>query len=101
MTTFKSRLLIRWLLAVFTTAFSAATFNASAQLVAYDDAGNYVVSANWTNGANQGFGYTPWMILTNGPDFHGTYINSQTNPTFVIASVTNVLGTNYANVWGT
>ncbi len=75
-------------------------FSARGQLVAYDDAGNYVVSANWTNGANQGFGFTPWMIVTNGPDFHSTYINAGTNPLFVIATVTNVLGTNYADVWG-
>lgn len=71
-----------------------------AQQIAYDDAGNYLVNANWTNGANQGFGYVPWVILTNGPDFHGTYIQTVNSPTFVIASVTNVLGTNYTDVWG-
>src|SRR5580658_9310595 len=68
---------------------------ASAQLVAYDDAGNYLVTANWTNGANQGFGFTPWVIVTNGPDFSGTFITTVNNPTFVIADVTNVLGTSY------
>ncbi|HEV2694068.1 MAG TPA: hypothetical protein VG347_14325, partial [Verrucomicrobiae bacterium] len=73
---------------------------AKAQLVAYDDAGNYLVNANWTNGANLGFGYAPWVILTNGPDFHGTYITTANNPVFSIASVTNVLGTNYTDVWG-
>jgi len=73
---------------------------ARAQLVAYDDAGNYLATANWTNGANQGFGFTPWVILTNGPDFHGTYIPAVNNPQFVIASTTNILGTNYASVWG-
>ncbi len=71
-----------------------------AQTIAYDDAGNYLVTANWTNGANQGTGFVPWAILTNGPDFHGTYITTANNPTFVIASVTNVLGTNYTDVWG-
>ena len=74
--------------------------SASAQLIAYDDAGNYQFSAsanaNWTSGANQGFGFTPWAILTNGPDSHGNYIVSGNNPTFAIA--TNVLGTNC--VWG-
>ncbi len=70
----------------------------SAQLIAYDDAGNYLVNANWTNGANQGFGFTPWAIVTNGPDFQGTYIMSP--GTFVINSVTNVLGTNYNCIWG-
>src|SRR5436190_12523579 len=71
-----------------------------AQTVAYDDAGNYVVNANWTNGANGGFGFTPWAITTNGPDFTGTYIQSANNPTFVIASLTNLTGTNYTDVWG-
>jgi hypothetical protein len=74
--------------------------SASAQLIAYDDAGNYQfnasANANWTNGANQGFGFTPWAILTNGPDNHGDYIVSGNSPAFVIA--TNVLGTNC--VWG-
>ena len=85
-------------------AFAAAVVfsrSAPAQLVAYDDAGNYLVTANWTNGANQGFGFTPWTIATNGPDFSGTFITTGNNPTFVIASVTNVLGTNYTCVWGT
>src|SRR5262245_18676634 len=73
---------------------------ASAQQVAYDDAGNYGVSANWTNGANQGFGFTPWTFLTNGPDFHGTYLTGPTNPAFVISSITNVAGTTNFDVWG-
>ena len=79
----------------------AFTTRVSAQQIAYDEADYYVVSANWTNGANQGFGFVPWMILTNGPDFHGTYINSANSPAFVIATTTNVLGTNYTDVWGT
>lgn len=70
------------------------------QQIAYDDAGNYLVNANWTNGANQGFGFLPWVIVTNGPDFHGTYIQSANSPSFVIDSFTNVLGTNYTDVWG-
>jgi hypothetical protein len=72
-----------------------------AQLVASDDAVNYLVNANWTNGANLGSGFTPWAIITNGPNFQGTYINSATNPpVFVNATTTNVTGTNYADVWG-
>ena len=74
--------------------------NASAQLIANDNAGNYLVNANWTNGANMGSGFTPWAIATNGTDFYGNFIGTANNPTFVIASVTNVLGTNYTCVWG-
>jgi hypothetical protein len=74
--------------------------SASAQIIASDNAGNYLVNANWTNGANQGFGFTPWMIATNGPDNQGNYVLSGNNPTFVIASITNVLGTNYTDVFG-
>src|SRR5689334_10975384 len=81
---------------------SAAVFalapRASAQLVADDNAANYIVSANWTNGANAGFGFGPWAIVTNGSDFHGTYIVG--DPAFVIATVTNYIGTNYSDVWG-
>ena len=86
------------------TAVAAAVLlagSAPAQLVAYDDAGQYLVNANWTNGANQGYGFTPWTIVTNGPNFVGNFIGTANNPTFVIASVTNVLGTNYTCVWGT
>jgi hypothetical protein len=86
------------------TAMAAAALiatSASAQLVAYDDAGNYLLTANWTNGANQGFGFTPWTIVTNGPNFVGTFVNSGNSPVFVIASVTNVLTTNYTCIWGT
>jgi hypothetical protein len=82
------------------TAAIMFTRSIPAQQIAYDDAGEYLVNANWTNGANQGFGYTPWVILTNGPDFMGTYITTGNNPVFVIASVTNVLSTNYTCVWG-
>ena len=75
--------------------------SAPAQIIAYDDAGNYLINANWTSGANQGFGFTPWTIVTSGPNNHGTYITTANVPTFVIASVTNVMGTNYTCVWGT
>jgi hypothetical protein len=78
----------------------ALTRSASAQPIAYDDAGNYLVTENWTNGANGGFGFTPWAITTNGPDSHGTYVVSQNVPPFVIASVTNFTGTNYTDIWG-
>ncbi|MBW8863957.1 MAG: hypothetical protein JF609_03355 [Verrucomicrobia bacterium] len=80
-------------------ALLLSTGSAFAQLVAYDEADNYVVSANWTNGANQGFGFTPWAIVTNGPDFHGTYLVSANSPVFSIATTTNVSGTNYPDVW--
>src|ERR1019366_8741624 len=82
-------------------AVLASAYPASAQLLAYDDAGNYQVNANWTNGANQGFGFTPWVITTNGPDNHGTYVVSGNSPVFVIASITSVLATNYTDIWGT
>ena len=99
MTSFKSSLLGRFL-AVFAVLLAAAECVFS-QIVASDDAVNYLVNANWTNGANLGSGFTPWVFTTNGPDFHGTYINSGTNPpVFVIATTTNVTGTNYADVWG-
>ena len=89
----------RYLLAVIAAA-GALTLapRSSAQLVADDIAANYIVSVNWTNGANAGFGFTPWTIVTNGPDFHGTYITG--DPAFVIASGTNLTGTNYSDVWG-
>lgn len=92
-------------LSLLIAAASALLFSPSsyAQLIAYDDAGNYRVTANWTNGANQGFGFTPWAIVTNStaaPQFHGSYIGSANVPPFVTASITNISGTNYTNVWG-
>ncbi|MDB6017194.1 MAG: hypothetical protein JWR19_1683 [Pedosphaera sp.] len=84
----------------------------SAQLVAYDDASNYHTNGvggnvgNWTNGVNPGFGFTSWTIVTNnsgpGPSqFHGNYVNTGfLNPRYVIASVTNISGVTYTNVWG-
>ena len=74
--------------------------SAPAQLIAYDEADNYVVSANWTNGANQGFGFTPWAIETNGPNFEGSFLQSLNVPVFSIATATNVMGTNYEDIWG-
>ncbi|TAK97782.1 MAG: hypothetical protein EPO07_12720, partial [Verrucomicrobia bacterium] len=74
--------------------------SASAQLVAYDDAGNYRVSANWTNGSNLGFGFTPWFIATNGPNSHGNYVGSANNPVFVIATITNFNSVNYTSIFG-
>lgn len=87
-------------------AATAMFGSASAQLVAYDDAGNYLVNANWTNGANQGFGFTSWMIVTNdtspgNSQFHGNYVTAaNVFPAFANASITNVLGITYTNVWG-
>ena len=86
---------------IHTVIAAAALFagSASAQLIAYDDAGEYLVNANWTNGANQGFGFTPWVILTNSPgDFQGWYITPAA--AYANASITNVGGTNYTCVWG-
>lgn len=87
---------------------AAALFagSASAQLIAYDDASNYQLDANWTNNANQGFGFTPWIIVTNdtgpGPSqFHGVYVTAPPIlPPYANASFTNVAGINYSNVWG-
>jgi hypothetical protein len=84
-------------LAIVTLVFAGPV---SAQQIAYDEADYYVVNANWTNGANLGFGFAPWAILTNGPDFHGNYIQNANVPPFIIATVTNILGTNYTDVWG-
>jgi hypothetical protein len=88
------------LFAAILLAALALAGSARAQLLAYDDAGDYLLSANWTNGANQGFGFTPWVMATNGPDYNGTFITTANNPMFVIASATNVAGVNYTNVWG-
>ena len=80
--------------------------SARAQQVAYDDAGNYLTSASWVSGANQGFGFTPWVILTNSTgdglsQFHGTYVTAApVFPAFANASITNVAGVTYTNVWG-
>jgi hypothetical protein len=83
--------------AVAMLAFACA---APAQINAYDDAAAYFKSSNWTNGANQGFGFTPWVLATNtfsGGGFRGWYLNNG----YAIASATNVGGTAYTNCsWG-
>ena len=78
-----------------------ASVNAApAQIVADDDAAAYFKTSNWTNGANQGFGFTPWVLATNafgGGGYRGWYLNNG----YAIASVTNVSGTAYTNCsWG-
>jgi polygalacturonase len=71
--------------------------SAQAQCLAYDDAGNYQKSANWTNTSNQGFGFGPWSFSTSGSGSHGFYLNNG----YAIRSVTNVAGTDYTNCsWG-
>lgn len=85
---------------VFIVAFLAAERPAAAQITAYDDAAAYFKSSNWTNGANQGFGFTPWVLATNvfsGGGFRGWYLNNG----YAIASGTNIAGTAYTNCsWG-
>ncbi len=71
----------------------ALSISARAQLIAYDDAVAYYTTANWTNGANQGFGFTPWVFLVGGPNSHGHYIGNG----FTMGQNTNVNGTNYTN----
>lgn len=72
----------------------------SAQVIALDDAAAYYKTANWTNGANQGFGFTPWALATNsfsGGGARGWYLNNG----YAIASITNVAGVAYTNCsWG-
>ena len=73
---------------------------ARGQISASDDAAAYFKSSNWTNGANQGFGFTAWVLATNafsGGGFRGWYLNNG----YAIASATNVGGTAYTNCsWG-
>lgn len=72
---------------------------APAQINAYDDAAAYYETSNWTNGANQGFGFTPWVLATNA--FSGGYRGWYLNNGYAIASSTNVGGTAYTNCsWG-
>ena len=81
---------------LFFAAILACLRPASAQ-VAYDDAGYYFKTANWTNGSTGGFGYVPWVMNTCGSGSHGWYVNNG----YAIASATNVLGTSYTNCsWG-
>ncbi len=73
---------------------------APAQTNACDDAAAYYETSNWTNGANQGFGFAPWVLATNtfsGGGSRGWYLNNG----YAIASSTNVSGTAYTNCsWG-
>jgi polygalacturonase len=79
--------------------FLSAGF-APAQIIADDDASAYFKTANWTNGANLGFGFTPWVLATNvfsGGGYRGWYLNNG----YAIASATNVSGAAYTNCsWG-
>jgi len=81
-------------------AMAAFAGSAPAQTNAYDDAAAYYKTSNWTNGANQGFGFTPWALATNafsGGGSRGWYLNNG----YAIASSTNVGGTAYTNCsWG-
>ncbi len=86
---------------------------APAQTNAYDDAFHYI-KANWntSNGVPQyegGFGFTPWVLATNGPSSHGFFTthNGTTTPLPTIDSPTNFTATgsppgndNNAHVWG-
>ncbi len=71
-----------------------------AQVSAYDDAAAYYKTSNWTNGANQGFGFNAWVLTTNtfsGGGSRGWYLNNG----YAVASPTNVAGTAYTNCsWG-
>jgi len=66
---------------------------AIAQTNAYDDAYHYShASATWyTNftGKNYGFGFTPWVLTTNGPGSHGFFTTRNATPKPAIASPTN------------
>jgi polygalacturonase len=85
----------RWWVALL--AALGLAHSASAQVFAYDDAGNYQKTANWTNTSNQGFGFGPWGFSTSGSGSHGFYLNNG----YAIRSVTNVAGTDYTNCsWG-
>ena len=83
------------ILAILTSAVFAP-----AQIIAYDDASAYPASFIWTNGANNGFGFTPWALVSSGPNNHGTFTVANNNPMYVIATVTNISGVNYTNVLG-
>jgi hypothetical protein len=79
----------------------ASHLSASAQIIAYDDAAAYYKSPNWTNGANQGFGFSPWVLATNsfnGGGSRGWYLNNG----YAIATPTNIPGvyTNLQCSWG-
>ena len=98
-----------------TVAALLGTTSASAQTNAYDDAYHYAyASATWygfynTNPPiNFGFGFTPWVVETNGPSSHGFFTTrnaaSPGGALPVISSPTNSVdapGNNgTAHVWG-
>ncbi len=89
--------------------------SASAQTNSYDDAYHYAyASATWygfynTNPpVNFGFGFTPWVVATNGPGSHGFFTTrNAASPGGVlplISSPTNTVdapgNNNSAHVWG-
>jgi polygalacturonase len=88
------------MLAASTIATLMFASSAPAQIIAYDDAAAYYKTANWTNGANQGFGFSSWVLTTNsfsGGGSRGWYLNNG----YAIATPTNVGGTAYTNCsWG-
>ena len=57
-----------------TLTLACATSPASAQVTASDNATNY---SGWSNGANGGFGFTPWTLTQNngGTTYAGFYID--------------------------
>src|SRR5436305_1305013 len=72
-------------------ALFAIAGTASAQTNAYDDALHYTKLTWITNGQSFGFGFTPWVLATNGPGSHGFFTthNVGTAPAPTIASPTN------------
>lgn len=92
-----------------------ATRSATAQTNAYDEAYHYVyASATWYNfftnepPANYGFGFTPWVVRTNGPASHGFFTTRNaaniSSPLPAISSPTNFVDApgndSRAHVWG-
>jgi hypothetical protein len=99
----------RSLLFVVAAALLAFTVSASAQTNAYDDALHYDKQTWITNGQSFGFGFTPWVLATNGPSSHGFFDTHDvgTAPAPTIASPTNSSTTgsppgndNNQHVWG-
>jgi len=79
-----------------------------AQTNASDDAFHYI-KANWnlSNSVpelNGGFGFTPWVLTTNGPNSHGYFTTRDATPLPPISSPTNTSSApgndNNAHVWG-
>lgn len=79
----------------------ASPFTLLGQISASDDAAAYFKTANWTNGSNKGYGFTPWTLTTNnysGGGSRGFYLNNG----YAIATPTNIPGvyTNLQCSWG-